>query len=218
MTEQTKDKKPEANEEGSVKMTGHLLIRDKETGEVLVDKDNAIHHGNMALVIANALSYYTTSNSGIYYMAFGNGGSDVLSTGEIKYKNTNTSSVQEESAQLYNRTYQKIVAKAVESDAKNNIQVISTSSDYTDLKITCTLDFGEPSGQMASDTASGNDNPANADTTYVFDELGLYSFNAPQGQADVKSARLLTHVIFHPVQKSMNRVVEIVYTIRIQMQ
>ena len=29
---------------------------------------------------------------------------------------------------------------------------------------------------------------------------------------------MLTNVIFHPVQKSLNRIIEIVYTVRIQMQ
>jgi hypothetical protein len=29
---------------------------------------------------------------------------------------------------------------------------------------------------------------------------------------------MLTHVIFHPIQKSLNRIIEVVYTIRIQMQ
>ena len=78
------------NETGTVKVQGHVLITDKQTGEVLVDKKNAIHHGNMAFVIAAALSHHTLNDSGIYHMGFGNGGSDVLSTGSIKYK-TNVS-------------------------------------------------------------------------------------------------------------------------------
>ena len=45
---------------------------------------------------------------------------------------------------------------------------------------------------------------------FVFDELGLRSYN-PDGVG-----KLLTHVIFHPVQKSLNRLLQIDYTIRIQ--
>ena len=44
------------------------------------------------------------------------------------------------------------------------------------------------------------------------DELGLFT-NA----SDINDATMLTHVIFHPVQKSQNRIIEIVYTVRIQL-
>ena len=99
------------NEGAKVKMQGHLLIRDAETGEELVNKRNAIHFGNMAFVIANAMSYWKTADNGVYHMAFGNGGSDVLNTGEIKYKATNTGNIKDDSAALYNRTYYKIIGK-----------------------------------------------------------------------------------------------------------
>ena len=61
------------NDTGNVHMEGHVLITDKKTGEVLVDKKNAIHFGNMAYVIASALSHHTLNDSGIYHMGFGNG-------------------------------------------------------------------------------------------------------------------------------------------------
>jgi hypothetical protein len=47
---------------------------------------------------------------------------------------------------------------------------------------------------------------------YVFDELGLRSYDSN----GVSSGKLLTHVIFHPVQKSLNRLIQIDYTVRIQ--
>jgi hypothetical protein len=40
--------------------------------------------------------------------------------------------------------------------------------------------------------------------------LGLQSYD-PHG-----NPLLLTHVIFHPVQKSLNRLVQVDYTVRIQ--
>ena len=43
------------------------------------------------------------------------------------------------------------------------------------------------------------------------DELGLKSI----GQ-DGTEGKLLTHVVFHPVQKSLNRLLQIDYTIRVQ--
>ena len=77
---------------------------------------------------------------------------------------------------------------------------------YTDVLVTCLLDYGEPSTQSAFD------NSTSYTDSFVFDELGLksYSLNGPD------TGNLLTHVIFHPVQKSLNRLIQIDYTVRIQ--
>ena len=56
------------------------------------------------------------------------------------------------------------------------------------------------------------DNSQDLNGQFVFDELGLKSFN-PEGP---NTGLLLTHVIFHPVQKSLNRMIQVDYTIRIQ--
>ena len=71
--------------------------------------------------------------------------------------------------------------------------------------MTCLLDFGEPPGQQAFD------NTTTVNDTFVFDEIGLFSWEGTAG-----TGNLLTHVIFHPVQKSLNRLIQIDYTIRIQ--
>jgi hypothetical protein len=67
------------------------------------------------------------------------------------------------------------------------------------------LDYGEPAGQQAFD------NTTNFDDDFVFDELGLKSWTGTAG-----TGKLLTHVVFHPVQKSLNRLIQIDYTVRIQ--
>jgi hypothetical protein len=77
-------------------------------------------------------------------------------------------------------------------------------------------------------------------TTLVFNEIGLFSGSPdlfpdgftqtvaqvdsfitqgynPSSAAGSNSKLMLTHVIFHPVQKSANRSLEIIYTLRIQM-
>ena len=54
-------------------VSGHILIKDKDTGEVLVDKRNAIHYGNMAYIVAQALNGFNTENAFIDRIAFGNG-------------------------------------------------------------------------------------------------------------------------------------------------
>jgi len=46
----------------------------------------------------------------------------------------------------------------------------------------------------------------------VFDELGLQCKVGP----NAGDLLLITHVIFHPVQKSLNRQIQIDYTLRIQ--
>lgn len=184
------------------KMVGHVLIRDASTHEVIVDKMNAIHYAHMSHALAQALAHRDAGY--IYEMALGNGASTVSGVGAITYFPPNTSG---SDARLYNKTYSKIVddqsvAMPVDDREKNKITVQNTAGDvFSDIVVTCTLDYNEPSGQTAFDDSSSMEGD------YVFDELGLVS----------KDGKLLTHVIFHPVQKSLNRVIEIIYTLRIYM-
>lgn len=207
MNEQ-KDLQP--NEHAGLNMNGHILIRDKETGEELVNKRNAIHYGNMAYIVANALN--GTDNARVYYMGFGNGGTSVDTTGKIIYKSPRVSEAFQSSASLYSRTYKKIVGAS--GDATNQIEVI-TGTSYSDIKVTATLTYSEPADQDLFDTSTNNDG------SYVFDELGLFSYptdpSPTDGSDPIETSRMLTHVVFHPVQKSQNRVIEIIYTVRVQL-
>jgi hypothetical protein len=139
-------------------------------------------------------------------MAFGNGGSSVDPTGVITYLPPNVTG---QNADLYNETYAKVVddnSAANTDPAQNYMTVIHTAGKvYTDILVTCLLDYGEPAGQQAFD------NSTNFNGEYVFDELGLKSANG-----SLTNLRLITHVIFHPVQKSLNRQIQIDYTLRIQ--
>jgi len=201
--QQSNDLDSQMTELPGVKVQGHIKIYDPETQEVYVNKRNAIHYENFSLALVNSVSnmgYGMISN-----MSFGNGGSRVDPTGIITYLTPNTIGT---NATLYNETYTKII------DASNTANVDPTrnymetrhilGNTYTDLLVSCLLDFGEPSGQNAFD------NSANLDGKYVFDELGL------KGADAAGNLVLLTHVIFHPVQKSLNRMIQIDYTIRIQ--
>lgn len=186
-----------------IMLQGHIKIYDPKSGEVLINKRNAIHYENMSIALAESLS-----NSGegwINEMSFGNGGTSVDPTGVITYLTPNSSGV---NASLYNQTFTKVVDDRSVNNidpARNKTEIRHVSgTNYTDILITCLLDYGEPDGQDAFDTAS------NADNLYVFDELGLKSYSADG------TSRLLTHVIFHPVQKSLNRLIQIDYTVRIQ--
>ena len=189
---------------GLAKITGHVKIHDPASGKIFYNDHNAIHYENISVAMAQSLS---DRNLGyIYQMAFGNGGSSVDPTGVITYLPPNTTG---QSAALYNQTYQKVVDdnSAADTDPLNNkMTVLHTAGNaYTDILVTCLLDYGEPAQQQAFD------NSTNYNGEYVFDELGLKTWN---GAAD--NLRLITHVIFHPVQKSLNRQIQIDYTLRIQ--
>jgi hypothetical protein len=195
------EKRPD--EIGGISLQGHLKIYDPQTKEVFVNKRNAIHYENFSLALVNSIG-----NQGygwVSKMAFGNGGSRVDPTGIITYLTPNSIG---QNAALYNETYSKLVdaASASNLDPTRNYMETrhSVGATYSDLLVTCLLDFGEPSGQLAFDNSS------NLDGQYVFDELGLVGYDSSGNEL------LLTHVIFHPVQKSLNRMIQIDYTVRIQ--
>jgi hypothetical protein len=190
------------------KIEGFLKVYDPNNGEVFVDKHNAINYENMSEAIADTLS--SRGYGEIYQMAFGNGGASVNETGVITYLPPNTIG---QNAALYNQTYAKIVddTSVFNLDPTRNKMTVShtTGRVYTDILVQCLLDYGEPSGQDAFD------NSTQTDSSYIFDELGLLANYGTDENGDVIT-RLLTHVIFHPVQKSLNRQIQIDYTVRIQ--
>jgi len=197
------------NDVGGIYVRGHIKIHDPETGEVFIDKPNAIHYENISEAIAYSLSH--RDQQYFYEMHFGNGGSAVDSTGIITYLIPNTTSL---NATLYNPTYSKIIDDTASDnpDPNNNkMQVRHVPGNvYSDIIISCLLDYGEPA------TQSVFDNSTTLNDTYTFDELGIKARSLDGTSGLTGTGKLLTHVIFHPVQKSLNRLVQIDYTIRIQ--
>ena len=191
------------NETAGWHFEGHIKIFDPETGEVFQDKRNAIHYENMSVAMVNSLS--NQGQGWIYQMAFGSGGTTVDPTGLITYLTPNTVGV---NTGLYNQTYVKVVDQNATENVdptRNKMEIRHISgATYSDIVISCLLDYGEPVGQQAFD------NSVDMSGSYVFDELGLKSYN-PNGEG-----KLLTHVVFHPVQKSLNRLLQVDYTIRVQ--
>lgn len=179
---------------------GHIKIWDPESGEVFVRRRNAVNYENMSIAIANLLANASgsTSTYEISTMRFGNGGTSIDGLGAVTYKATNTNSA---SGALYNETHSQTVDDAITSSTDNQVVASHTSpNNYSDVITTCTLDYSIPVGQDATDTGT------DMNGTYVFDELALYTANND----------LLTHVVFHPVQKSANRKIQVVYTLRIR--
>lgn len=191
------------NELNGIHVEGHIKIFCPETKEVYVNKRNAIHFENMSIALAESLS--NLGQGFIYQMSFGNGGTSIDPTGIITYLTPNSSG---SNASLYNQTYSKVVDKNSVNNldpSRNKAEVRHVSgTTYTDILVSCLLDYGEPDGQAAFD------NTSNTEQLYVFDELGL------RGYSSSGNGRLLTHVIFHPVQKSLNRLIQIDYTVRVQ--
>ena len=192
----------------SYKIEGFLKVYDPNNGEVFVDKKNAINYENMSEAIADTLS--NRGYGEIYQMAFGNGGASVDDTGIITYLPPNTTG---QNAALYNQTYAKIVDdnSVFNLDPTRNKMTVNhtVGTVYSDILVQCLLDYGEPAGQAAFD------NSTQTNSSYIFDELGLLANYGTDVNGNVVT-RLLTHVIFHPVQKSLNRQIQIDYTVRIQ--
>ena len=190
------------DDSGNILVTGHVRIRDIETDEVLVNKRNAIHNENISVALAKSLA--NKSDGPIYSMFFGNGGATVNGLGIITYLPPNTTGA---TANLYNPTYFEVVDINRLAPADNSMTVTHLQNAlFSDIIIKVVLGFGEPSGQSSFDDAT------NMEQEFIFDEIGLKTFNS-----DPNAGLLLTHVIFHPVQKSLNRSIEVQYTLRIQL-
>jgi len=186
-------------------VTGHVKIYDPENNKVFVDQHNAIHFENISEALAGGLA--GLPRSGIREMHFGKGGTSINTTGVVNYLPPNTNT---QSSDLYNYTFHKSVdendIEQNRDSGRNRMQVRHIPGTvYSDILVTCLLDYGEPQGQYAFDNAG------TLDSQFVFDELGLKSYAPERAQG-----KLLTHVVFHPVQKSLNRLIQIDYTIRIQ--
>ena len=192
-------------DESIVGVDGHIKIWDPISGDIFVNKHNAVHPENMSIAIANTL--ISSGLHRIYEMHFGNGGTTVSGVGVVTYNSPNVNVGTDD---LYNKTYFKVIDAndtVNNLDPTNNFMAVThvAGTTYTDVVTTCTLDYAEPTGQDVLD------NSTDMEGTYIFDELGLKSKAATLG-----AGLLLTHVIFHPVQKSANRLIQIVYTLRIR--
>ena len=188
--------------EGFVKITD---TTDPVNPILLVDKKNQIHFENMSIALAKSLAHRPDGH--LHEMHFGNGASTVSGIGTISYLPPN---IEGSNSDLYNPTFFKVIddQSPLNNVPETNNMVVrhTTNNLFSDIVVTCTLDFGEPAGQEAFDTATSTEQK------FIFDELGLRTFAGSPG-----TGLLVSHVIFSPVQKSLNRQLEIIYTIRISM-
>ena len=186
----------------SVGFEGHLRILgyddDKSEPIELLNKRNAIHREHASILLATAIAD-RDENGSIYSMHFGTGGATIDPLGNITYATPNTTGA----ADLNVPAYFEVVNDNAGAPSGNQLAVKHTSGTlFSDVEIRCVLDRNEPFGQAAFDNIAGtNINEA----TFNFDEIGLKT----------EAGLLITHVVFSPIEKTANRVIEVVYTLRI---
>lgn len=193
------------NDNFGPKVIGLVKVEDFDTHEIFIDTQNAINFETMSYALA--LSLANRPNGNIMQMVFGNGASSVSAVGTITYLPPNVTGLD---AALYNQTYAKFVddLSAFDTTPDSNFIRVNhvTGNTYSDVVVTCLLDYGEPGGQAAFDDAT------DVTGTFIFDEIGLKTYDPLS-----TTGFLLSHVIFHPVQKSLNRRIQVIYTLRIIM-
>lgn len=216
------------NDNVQTQVIGTLHIKDKETGETLVKKRNAIHPGNMAYVIASSLAGSSASVNelgappSINWMAFGNGGSS--STTTLSYRSPRISNIYDElpitasTSALYAKTYQQQTINTVFFPGQDMGDGEVVPDRTSRIKFRVEVDhagYEKIQGISAPLTDSSDD--IDSVDVYTIDEIGLLAGEDDGNDNLVEDKSLLvTHVTFHPVLLSANRTIVIDYTITIQ--
>jgi hypothetical protein len=197
-----------------VSIEGFVKIIDLDTQQVLLEGRNAIHKENMSVAISQAL----TNGNVVSEIHFGNGATITAVDGSISYRPANIFGVD---ADLYRPIYYRVVDPLDfdNGDPQNNnvrVQHINGLA-YSDIVVTTTLDYADPGvngtggGFIKSSSTAPLDQQA-ANGAMRFDEIGLKS----RGTTGLDSGKLLTHFRFHPVQKTAEQRIQIVYTLRVR--
>ena len=203
----------------STKVVGDVFIKD-DLGNVLVNKRNAIHPGNMATAIARGLS--NTANHQIFKMKLGNQGTYVDSSQQIVFRPPNTTGV---TADLYNPTYVEVVDDSDSGVGSGNSVTFTNvpASTSTRVIITCVIAANEAINRATdgsdTDTDSGGGLDG-VDTTptegdFFFDELGLFTAGTGSDLLNDSDELMLSHLIFSPIEHTGNRELTVVYTLTI---
>jgi len=199
-------------------VTGHVLIKD-DLGNVLVDKQNAIHPKNMATAIARGLS--NTVNYQIYKLKLGNQGTYIDSSQQIVFRPPNVSG---DTADLYNPTYVEVVDDSDASVGGGNSVTFTNipASTQTRVIITAVVSANEavnrPTDEADSATPTADpttDASLNPDSQFFFDELGLFTKETSGVMLDGAGELMLSHLIFSPIEHTGSRELTIVYSLTI---
>lgn len=174
------------NDVANVQLSGFIQLIDPDSNELILAKKNAINYNK----IANLISTMLTSSHSVVIgsVVYGNSGVLIDSIGNVTYKPTNTT--RGSTLDLYNQ----IIEKALSTDtltSVNNISIpVDPDDNSVDIVINSLLDYDEL---------------YNSSSDFEINELGLKT----------SDGELFSHVAFHPIQKTGNRKIKLVYTIRI---
>lgn len=199
-------------------VTTNVLIKDDQ-GNVLVDKANAIHPGNMATAIARGLS--NSPNHQIFKLKLGNQGTYVDGSLQVVFRPPNTAGT---TADLYNPTYVEVVDDANSGVGVGNSVTFTNipASTSTRVIVTCIVSANEavnrPTDEADASTGDGldgvDDTPVEGE--FYFDELGLFTSGlGTPSLLDENEELMLSHLIFSPIEHTGNRELTIVYTLTI---
>lgn len=209
------------------KVIGHVLIKD-DLGNVLVDKQNAIHPKNMATAIARGLS--NTANYQIYKLKLGNQGTYIDSTQQIVFRPPNVSG---DTADLYNPTYVEVVDDNEQSVGSGNSVTFTNipASTSTRVIITTVVSANEAVNRPTDEADSAANMPPDyidnqndgvspvatldPNSQFFFDELGLFTKETSGSMLDGVGEMMLSHLIFSPIEHTGSRELTIVYSLTI---
>lgn len=190
----------------SVKIQGHVKILEyanqedfeaRKVSDVLLDKRNAVHKENASILIARGITH--RPNGSIFYMYFGNGGATIDPLGNVVLNPPIVTGA----ADLYNTTYFEAVDDTQGAPDGNAMDVRHINGSlFSDADIRCVIGKNEPFNQIATDTVGDLDLNTQ---DFAFNEIGLKTADN----------LLITHITFTPILKNAQRLIEVVYTLRI---
>lgn len=193
----------------NVNIKGHVKILEFDTfddyktrnvRDVLLDKDNAVHKENASIVLARGITH--RPNGSIFFMYFGNGGATIDPRGNVILNPPLVTGASD----LYNWTYFEAVDDRQGAPDGNGMDVRHiTGSLYSDADIRCVIGKNEPFNQLPTDTVGSID--LNSES-FSFNEIGLKTADN----------LLVTHITFTPILKNAQRLIEVVYTLRISIE
>lgn len=184
------------------RINGHVLVRDKNTNKILLEKNNSIHVKNMSTAIARGLA--NKNNSKIFSLKLGNGGTVINNDGATVFRSPNTKTL---NSNLYNTVHSEIVdenstgAGAGNFVAYQDAEGPDTPNLFSVVIVTAEISVTEPTGQAQSDISDPN-------YQFAFDELGLFT----------EDGLMLSHAIFNPIVKSAESDWIIQYTLTVMIE